>query len=308
MNNDIVIRYIKTKNKIRKIVSYRNDDCQLRLYHKKINKFLAKNFINSIFSNAYIKNRSIYINAKAHLYNDYFIMLDIKNFFNNITHEKLAKRMFFEINKKNKKNITLLECRKIIKICSINNRGIPLGFITSPILANMYLKEFDNILYGKLKMLGVKNIIYTRYADDLCISFKESIDNNVIEKNIIQIVRELLERYSLKLNDKKTRSYDINKVNHIKITGINIVKKVDGKRRLSVGKKLKNKLFWDTIHLYKNKSLIEDYEKEALKIKGLNSFVLSIEKQGYENCFSENMRNIISELGFENLNQLIKNL
>ncbi len=308
MNNEIVIRYIRTKNKLRKIVSYKNDDCKLKLYHKKINKFLSDNFMNSIFSNAYVKNRSIYSNAKAHLYNDYFIMLDIKDFFNSITHEKLAKRLVYEINKKNKNTITLLECKKIIKMCSINSRGIPLGFVTSPILANIYLKEFDNILYGKLKKIGVNNIIYTRYADDLCISFKESTNNKIVEKNIIQTVNILLNRFSLKLNEKKTRSYDINKVNHIKITGINIIKRIDGKRRLSVGKKLKNKIFWDAIHLYKEKNKNNNYKNEILRIKGLNSFVLSIEKQGYEECFSENMKNIITNLGFENLNQLINEL
>ena len=152
MNNEILIRYIKKKNKIRKIVSYKSVDCRLRIYHKKVNEFLKQNFINSLFSYAYVENRSIYDNAKAHMYNDFFIMLDIKNFFNNITHEKLIKRLYIEINKKNKNAITLLECAEIVKKCSVSNRGIPLGFVTSPILANIYLKEFDNILYGKLEI------------------------------------------------------------------------------------------------------------------------------------------------------------
>ena len=71
---------------------------------------------------------------------------------------------------------------------------------------------------------------------------------------------------------------------------------------------MKNKIFWDAIHLYKEKNKNNNYKNEILRIKGLNSFVLSIEKQGYEECFSENMKNIITNLGFENLNQLINEL
>ena len=242
------------------------------------------------------------------MYNDFFIMLDIKNFFNNITHEKLIKRLYIEINKKNKNAITLLECAEIVKKCSVSNRGIPLGFVTSPILANIYLKEFDNILYGKLKKLTAENIIYTRYADDLCISFKNNINNEEINEEIIKIVSKLLKRYSLKLNNNKTRNYNINVVNHIKITGINIVVKENGKRTLSVGKKIKNNLFWCAINLYKDKNSNKDYQKQSLRIKGLNSFILSIEKNGYEDCYSEKMKNIIIKLGFENLQDLIKNL
>lgn len=308
LNNEILIRYIKKKNKIRKIVSYKSVDCRLRIYHKKVNEFLKQNFINSLFSYAYVENRSIYDNAKAHMYNDFFIMLDIKNFFNNITHEKLIKRLYIEINKKNKNAITLLECAEIVKKCSVSNRGIPLGFVTSPILANIYLKEFDNILYGKLKKLTAENIIYTRYADDLCISFKNNINNEEINEEIIKIVSKLLKRYSLKLNNNKTRNYNINVVNHIKITGINIVVKENGKRTLSVGKKIKNNLFWCAINLYKDKNSNKDYQKQSLRIKGLNSFILSIEKNGYEDCYSEKMKNIIIKLGFENLQDLIKNL
>ena len=128
------------------------------------------------------------------------------------------------------------------------------------------------------------------------------------KEEIIKIVSKLLKRYSLKLNNNKTRNYNINVVNHIKITGINIVVKENGKRTLSVGKKIKNNLFWCAINLYKDKNSNKDYQKQSLRIKGLNSFILSIEKNGYEDCYSEKMKNIIIKLGFENLQDLIKNL
>ena len=72
---DIKIRYIRTKNKTRKLVTYSSDDCELRVRHKRINDFIEARFIPSIFSKGYVKNRSIYHNALAHLYNDYFRFL-----------------------------------------------------------------------------------------------------------------------------------------------------------------------------------------------------------------------------------------
>ena len=95
---DIKIRYIRTKNKTRKLVTYSSDDCELRVRHKRINDFIEARFIPSIFSKGYVKNRSIYHNALAHLYNDYFIMLDIKDFFPHICHKQLADKLFYEMN------------------------------------------------------------------------------------------------------------------------------------------------------------------------------------------------------------------
>ena len=150
-NEDIKIKYIKTKNKKRKIATYINEDCYLRKEHERILKIINKNFINSIFAKAYIKQRSIYFNAESHMYNDFFIMLDVKNFFNSINHNILIDKLYYELNKRNKKLISKIECRSIVKKCSINDKGIPLGFITSTILSNVYLKDLDGILYSKLK-------------------------------------------------------------------------------------------------------------------------------------------------------------
>lgn len=301
---DIIYKYIKTKKKVRKIVTYKSDNCELKTYHRKIDKFLKDNFINSIFAKAYISKQSIYENAKAHLYNDYFIMMDVKDFFNTINHNNLIEKLYLELNRINSK-ITKKECIELVKNCSVKNVGIPLGFITSPILSNIYLKEFDGILYGKLKKLNLDNIIYTRYADDICISFKNCNFNYEKGKEIISITTNLLKRYRLKLNDNKTRSFNLNTSNHVKITGVNIVKTEANYRVLSVGKKIKNALFWDAVNCYNQKNRTND---EIDKIKGMQSFILSIEKTGYESCYSDNMMAIIENLGFSSLKELIDKL
>lgn len=306
LSNDVLVKRIRTKNKIRRIVTYKSEECDLRKEHNSIFEYLNTNFTNSVFAKAYIKNRSIYSNAKAHLYNDYFIMLDVKDFFNNINHAKLVKRLCFELNRKaTPKGISRLNCADIVSKCSISSKGIPLGFVTSPILSNIYLKEFDGLLYGKLKQFKEHNIIYTRYADDLTISFKNTVNKEEMKNIIIGIVEKLLKRFCLKLNYKKIRSFDLDISNHVKITGVNIIKDENDYRKLSVGKKIKNKLFWDAVNCYKNG--IKSYN-DIEKIKGMQSFILSIEKRGFQDCYSENMKKIITDAGFQSLKHLIDSL
>lgn len=306
-NPDIKIRYIKTKNKTRRITTYISDDCHLRLSHTRINAFLKENFIPSVFTKAYVSGCSIYHNALSHLYNDCFVMMDIKDFFPSISHRQLEKKLYFEINAKAPNQINMLECRELVNLCSIGNVGLPLGFITSPVLSNIYLKEFDGIFYGKLKSLSLKNIIYTRYADDIVVSFKQKNMNNIddAKNSIINVAKHILLRYNLHLNESKTRFYSLEISNHVRITGVNIIKKDDGKRLITVGRSLKNKLYWDTINYMEN----DNREKKTIKnIKGLQSFVLSIEKNGYENCYSKAMMEKVHKYGFGTLKDLIDSL
>lgn len=302
---DIVIRYIKTKNKTRKLATYRSIDCDLRKRHEQIEFFLSKWFVPSVFAKGYVKKRSIFHNAQSHMYNDCFVMLDIKDFFPHICHKQLSDKLFYELNKSGKNVVTRTECNDIVDICSIGSRGLPLGFVTSPTLSNLYLKEFDGIFYGKLKKLGLDNIIYTRYADDLTVSFKsvKALDLSDIEKDIVQIAQLLLKRYGLQLNTHKTRSYDLRVSNHVRITGVNVVVSEDNRRRLSAGRSLKKKIFWDAIECVETRDPVK-----TAHVKGMQSFILSVEKEGYETCFSKAMIQIVESLGFSSLKELIDSL
>ncbi len=302
---DTIYQYIQTKKKIRKIVTYRSDSCELKKYHQKVANFINANFINSIFAKAYVAKQSIFENAKAHMYNDYFIMMDVENFFNSINHNNLIDKLFLELNRVRQNNISKAECIHIVKNCCVSKKGIPLGFITSPVLSNIYLKEFDGILYGKLKKLNLENVIYTRYADDICISFKDCDFNFAAETEIINLTKSLLKRYKLKLNNYKTRIYNFNITNHVKITGINIIKLDNNYRTLSVGRKIKNAIFWDAVNLYKKSNVTTE---EINRVKGMQAFILSVEKNGYEKCYSVNMLAEVKKLGFNSLKDLIDSL
>jgi hypothetical protein len=296
-------RFIKTKNKIRKIIVYKEGNNELKNKHIMIAAFLKNNFRPSIFSKAYIERRSIIDNAKAHMYNNYFIMCDVKDFFNSISLNILRDKIYYELNKKTQ--ISRIECTEIVSQCSINKRGLPLGLIPSPILSNIYMKEFDNILYGKLKHIGLSNIIYTRYADDIIISFSEYEISDEKYTEIFKLIKDTLKRFRLYLNDKKTRRYSFSISNHVKITGINLIRDNDDYRKITVGRKEKDKLYNDAIRcVEKNEKSLEMIQQ----IKGMQSFILSVEGREYEECYSVNMLKYINDKGFKSLYDLINSL
>lgn len=298
MDNNYKIKFIKTNNKIRKIITYDND--LLRKEHQYIVKKVNLYFEPSIFSKGYIRNESIYTNAKAHLYNDFFIKTDIKNFFVSINHNVLKKKIYKELSHV----MSPRDCELLLKKCTISDKGLPLGLITSPILSNIYLKDFDIALYKKLSKLDCNNIIYTRYADDMIISFGYCLNPKKIYKKIVFIIEELLKEYYLVLNSQKTKFIYFNKSKQVKITGVNIVEK-NGKRRLSVGRNNKRKLFYDAINYKKNQcnSILE-----KKRLKGKLAFYLSIEKINFEDFITKNMRCELEMYGYDNFIDFMKDL
>lgn len=303
------IRQTGTKKRI--LYTYSENNPELKELHETYVKFLNEHFIPSSFSHAYTKNRSIYTNAILHLNNDVFIKIDVKNYFPSLNHRYLSEAMYFELNKKRPDSITLEECTSLISNSSITKTGLPLGLMTSPVLSNIYMKKFDSLLYAKLKRTKLKNIIYTRYADDLFISFQSSELNNTTYQEIIDICKKELSRCYLKINDKKTKLINLDTSNHVKLAGINLVKSVDGKRRLTVSRKTIKDLYFRAISVHDAIKLLDlkfDDDAELNFVKGMQSFILSIEKKGYSQILSPAMHEKIKSCGYDSLENLIASL
>jgi RNA-directed DNA polymerase len=126
--------------------------------HKAIRKF-------KIFSDKVSKN-----NTKT----CYILKCDIKKFFANIDHHILKKILEKYIKDKDIFNL-LIEIidsfssvsyiRDSVNVLSRENeKGLPLGNLTSQLLANIYMNEFDQFLKQKLKVK-----YYIRYADDFVV-------------------------------------------------------------------------------------------------------------------------------------------
>lgn len=119
---------------------------------------------------------------------------DIKKFFASINHETLKNILNKNIGDTN----TLLLLDKIIDSFNTNGNlsiGIPLGNLTSQLLINIYMNEFDQFVKHKLKIR-----YYIRYADDFLIL---SENKKYLQELIPKISVFLQNMLKLELHPKK---------------------------------------------------------------------------------------------------------
>jgi retron-type reverse transcriptase len=118
---------------------------------------------------------------------------DIKKCFASID-----QKILFEILKKSIKDTDILILlRTIIKSFSsgVIYQGLPLGNLTSQLLVNIYLNEFDQFVKHKLKMK-----YYIRYADDF-VFFSQNKDEL---KKLVPVISDFLqENLKLTIHPKK---------------------------------------------------------------------------------------------------------
>lgn len=137
----------------------------------------------------------------------YYLKLDIAKYFYRIYHDKLM-----EILERKIKDPDMLELLNVIvkgdgtnafglSICDnvedaerLTDRGMPIGNLTSQLLANVYLNELDQFCK---KVLGTK--FYIRYMDDVIILSQSKEELHEIKERISKFLDEELQ---LALNKK----------------------------------------------------------------------------------------------------------
>lgn len=109
----------------------------------------------------------------------YILRLDIDNYFDNIDHALLFKRLTPLIPDS--------EMMRLIQLCikmgMVNHKmkwdeivsGVPQGAVLSPLLSNYYLHAFDQFILNKTKM-------YVRYADDFIILTETQEEAKLLQK------------------------------------------------------------------------------------------------------------------------------
>jgi len=118
---------------------------------------------------------------------------DIRKFFASIDHEVLLSILKEYISDQD--ILCLLE--KIVKSfkIGIENKGLPLGNLTSQLFANVYLNKFDQFIKHKLKVK-----YYIRYADDFVLM---SEDKELLKSQINLIKEFLFNDLKLELHPNK---------------------------------------------------------------------------------------------------------
>lgn len=180
-----------------------------------IQKWILKNILEKIPASeachAFVKGRSLVTNALKHCSNadeGWLLRLDIKDFFESITFNHV-KKIFRDLGYSKGASEALSQITTVQgKLCQ--------GFSTSPMIANLVLKDFDEKITSNFKKEG---ITYTRYADDLFFSGNDRSDIHKSEviRSIKQQVSYYLSRKGLLINKSKT-SLQVN--SHKRITGL----------------------------------------------------------------------------------------
>lgn len=147
-------------------------------------------------AHAYVKQCSTITALKKHQENEsiWFLKLDLKDFFTNCTEDIFVNNLknlypFYYISDIEKKLST------IFKICSLR-QGLPQGSPISPYLTNLIMVPYDFLINSICKK---RNLIYTRYADDMLISGKEKFNWKSIQSIINLIIKPF------KIKKEKTR-------------------------------------------------------------------------------------------------------
>ncbi|MBI3487426.1 MAG: RNA-directed DNA polymerase [Acidobacteria bacterium] len=152
----------------------------------------------------YLKNTSIIDHVEPHLGNNVVLLLDLKDFFPNITINRIIP-VFRNLGYSQQVSLALS------KICTLNDI-LPQGAASSPSLSNIICNRLDK----RIACYSEKNDInYTRYADDLCFSSKH------IEPHKIKMILKIINSEGFLINSSKYRLLGPQSSQKI-ITGINI--------------------------------------------------------------------------------------
>jgi len=136
---------------------------------------------NDSVVHGFMPRRSPVTNALAHVGYNYSICFDLENFFDAVTPEKVR--------------FLSKEQKEICFVDGAARQGLP----TSPAVANLAAVDLDTAILKWIKKTE-KEIVYTRYADDLTLSFNDPELISVVKTKIPEIVR----RCGFAINQDKT--------------------------------------------------------------------------------------------------------
>ena len=122
----------------------------------------------------------------------YIVKIDIKKFFYTINRDILKSLL-----------INFLDCKNTINLLfkivdsSPNEKGLPLGNLSSQLLANFYLNQLDQFCKHTLRIK-----YYVRYADDILIIAKDKEEANYFLNKVKVYLKEILD---LDTHETKTK-------------------------------------------------------------------------------------------------------
>lgn len=189
-------------------------------------------------------------NAELHKTRLYLLEIDIKDFFNNIKRDRVYTLF-------RRKGYCCSIAGILANICTFDGY-LPQGGICSPILSNLVCNSLDKRIIG---LCDKRDIMYSRYADDMTFSSNEKSSL----RRILPLIEKIIKEEGFELNKNKTRF--LSPGSKKCITGITI-----NGNNIKVSKALKRNL-----RVLIHKSIVNADYSNTNKIKGLVAFINSIE-------------------------------
>ena len=225
-------------------------------------------------AHAYTKNRSIVTNAEVHKNNFNFVNIDLSNFFPSITKEVLISVLErLDGTADLMETLTLNEelMDDVFNII-LYNGALPQGSATSPFFSNLIMIPFDYYMEELIKERR-RDIVYTRYADDMTFSSKLKVQANYM-LDFINSVKETAypDIDFITVHPDKTRT-TTNKGKN-RVTGI----KINADNNLSIGWREKQTLKSNMVSLIIAKLNKEPVDQEQVQqTVGMFSYLQSVE-------------------------------
>lgn len=225
----------------------------------------------------FVKERSSFSNARMHMGKRKILNIDIKNFFESISKDKVFN-VFLSLG------FSKYIANILADLTTVEDKLV-LGFNTSPIIANLAVKEMDEKF---IELSGKNKCTYSRYADDISFS-----TNNLLPE--VLDVEKILNDYGFNINERKTKIMTRGKSQYV--TGLTVFdsispripKKTKRKIRLLLYYYKKFGIFSHIMHV--NNIKVNDVARDVVifckiehlairliyKIKGLIDYVNSVE-------------------------------
>jgi len=137
--------------------------------------------------------RHIISNAQRHIGQNYLLNVDMKDFFHQVTWQKVH-HIFAQAPFNFDHKLAML-----LAHLTTNNGRLPMGAPTSPVLSNFATRFLDQEL---LAYALRHHFTYTRYADDLSFSHKDPITTQHY-----QAINEIIQSHAFELNPQKVKFY-----------------------------------------------------------------------------------------------------
>lgn len=237
-------------------------DCQ-----RWINQHILSKVAIHSAAHGFASRKSIITNAQVHVGKEYFLKVDIKNFFPSITINQVIT-VFKNLGYTHKVSFYLAS------ICCYE-KVLPQGAPTSPMLSNIIATSMDNRLSRFARKFKLS---YTRYADDLAFT------GSSITVKHLQYITEIIQDCGFTVNPSKTLLQQ--KRNKRILTGISIAE-----QQIKIPRNYKRRLKME-IHCIRKFGIVMHIRNQRIKnpnhlstLIGRIQFWLSVEP---DNEFAKN--------------------